>query len=399
MRKRARGEGTIKKRSDGRWEAQYLTGEYDEQGKAIRRSLYAKTREEVSKKLNAVTNSINVGTYIAPNEMTVSDWLNTWKESYLVGVKESTKQQYAYNIRIHIKPVIGSIKLQKLTAPIIQKFYNDSMKPHEKKLKNGTKKTVNGLSAKSVKNIHGILNEALNQAVRVNYIPYNPAASCKIPRIEKIEMNVLHGDYIKAFLTEIEGKPFGNLFKIDLFTGMRRSEILGLQWNDIDFAKGKITIQRQLKCQRTESGKNTVVYDTLKNGKSREIIVADYVISLLKKTKAEQAENALKCGSSYNNPDGLVFTNEMGEHLSHSTVYHAYKSRVEAIGQPKLRWHDLRHSYATISIANGDDIKTVSENLGHATTAFTLDKYGHRTEEMARSSADRMQNFIEGLGG
>lgn len=399
MRKRGNGEGTIKKRADGRWEAQYLTGEIDSNGKKVRRSVYAKTREELSKKLISLTNSINTGVYISPSKMTVAEWMDLWVETYLVGVKESTKQQYCYNIRVHIKPKLGSVMLQKLTTPIIQNFYNESMKPHEKTRKDGSKKIVNGLSAKSIKNINGILNESLNQAVLVNYIPFNPVSACKLPRCEKVEMNVLSGDYIKKFLNEIKGKAFENLFRIDLFTGMRRSEILGLQWPDIDFEKGIIRIQRQLKCQRTPEGKNVVVYDTLKNGKSREIIVADSVLAVLMQEKKLQSERKLRAGSSFDNPDGLVFTDEIGKHLSHSTVYHAYKERVKAIGFPELRWHDLRHSYATLAISLGDDIKTVSENLGHATVSFTLDQYAHRTEEMGRSSANRLQSFIDGIGG
>ena len=167
----------------------------------------------------------------------------------------------------------------------------------------------------------------------------------------------------------------------------------------MDFDKQIIRVVKQLKRERKFSGNNEYVFDTLKNGKTRIVSPAPAVFSLLKKVKSKQAENKLKSGEDFSNEYNLVFTDENGNHISTSTMYHAFKARVAAIGLPDVRFHDLRHSFATISIENGDDIKTVSENLGHATVAFTLDVYGHVTEKMRKDSADRMQKYISSIGG
>lgn len=213
------------------------------------------------------------------------------------------------------------------------------------------------------------------------------AASCT----EK-EMLILQGDSLKAFLAEIKGKQYESLFFVDVFTGMREGEILGLTWDCVDFKKGIIHVDKQLK--RKEGKNNRYFFDTLKNGKKRVVVAAPIVFDVLRKVKKEQAANRLRYGTSFNNADNLVFTNELGTHIGVEALWQAFKRRAAAIGLPDLRFHDLRHTYATISLQNGDDIKTVSESLGHATVAFTLDVYGHVTDKMRKDSADRMQAFI-----
>ncbi len=384
--KRANGEGTISKRKNGTWEAKYCVGK-DEHGKLIRRTIYGKTQAEVRKKLNAIINDLDNGAYVAPEDMTVSEWFDTWLKEYNGNVKGSTASQYSYQGRCHIKPGIGNLKLQKITAPVLQKFINESYN-------NG-----NGLSPKSCRNLHGVLHKLFNQAVLCGYIKHNPVSAVQLPRVEKKEMHILSGDNLKAFFAEIKGKAYENLFFCDVFTGLRESEIIGLTWDCVDFEKGIITIDKQFKRERQAKGGNEYRFDTLKNGKTRVISPAPAVFECLKRERAEQAKNRLKNGISYCNEHNLVFTNEYGGHLSPVTVYGCFKRRVEAIGCPEVRFHDLRHSYATISIQNGDDIKTVSESLGHATVAFTLDVYGHVTDKMKRDSADRMQRFIDSISG
>lgn len=395
--KRANNEGTLRKRANGSWEARYTV---TENGKTVRRSIYGKSQDEVKKKLTKVLFQIDTGKYIAPLEMTCEEWFTIWLNEYCGGVKESTRQQYLYNFRVHIKPELGQKPLQKINPVIIQKFINGLSAPRKKTLKDGTEKTVNGLSPKSVKNISGILHESFAVAVRIGYLQTNPSESAKLPRCEKKEMQVLDTNELKAFLDEIAGKPFESLFKVAVFTGMRRSELLGLKWQDIDFKTGKIEIVRQRKCERTEAGKNITVFDTLKNGKTREIFCPDFVLRELKAEKVKQAENKLKFGEAFSNEDGLVFVDEIGKPLSHSTVYHALKARAEAIGKPELKLHSLRHTFATLNLALGSNVKTVSESLGHATVSFTLDVYGHSTDELKQAMASSLQGFIsENIGG
>lgn len=384
--KRANGEGTIKKRKNGTWEGQYTAGK-DDNGKLIRRSVYGKTQEEVRKKLNAIVNDIDNGVYVAPDDMTVGEWFDIWIKEYNGSIKESTKSQYSYQGRCHIKPIIGKKKLQKITAPALQRFINERYDEG------------NGLSAKSCRNLHGVLHKLFNQAVLCGYIKHNPVSAVQLPRVEKKEMHILSGDKLKAFLAECKGKAYENLFFVDVFTGLRESEIIGLTWDCVDFDKGIITIEKQFKRERKQDGGNEYRFDTLKNGKTRVISPAQAVFDYLKRERVKQAENRLKYGSAYNNEYNLVFTNEIGEHLSPVTVYGCFKRRVDAIGCPEVRFHDLRHSYAVISIENDVDYKTISESMGHFSVAFTLDVYGHVSDKMRKDSADRLQAFIDKIGG
>ncbi|MEA4962603.1 site-specific integrase [Lutispora sp.] len=178
---------------------------------------------------------------------------------------------------------------------------------------------------------------------------------------------------------------------VTLFTGMREGEVLGLKWDCVDFTKGILTINKQL--QHGVDGKKQYTLVSTKNGKGRTVTPAASIMELLKHHKAVQAEQWLKAGKLWED-SGLVFTDELGHHLTHPTVYHSFKRVAAQIGRPDARFHDLRHSYAVAAIRSGDDIKTVQGNLGHATAAFTLDVYGHVTDQMKKESAARMDAFI-----
>ena len=181
-----------------------------------------------------------------------------------------------------------------------------------------------------------------------------------------------------------------------LFTGLRKGEAMGLCWDRIDFARGTIFIDKQLQLEQKKGGK--YVYAPLKNDKARTITPAPFVMKLLKRHRAKQAEQRLKLGPMWED-SGLVFTAETGRHLDLHTIQRAYKPIVASIGCPEARFHDLRHSYAVASIRSGDDIKTVQGNLGHATAAFTLDVYGHVTDQMKQESARRMESYIKDVLG
>ena len=378
--KRANGEGHIRQRKPNLWEGQYTAG-IDENGKPIKKSVYGKTQKEVAQKLTAITNDINTGLYIAPDKITVSEWFDLWLQEYNGSVKESTRTQYEYQFRVHIKPGIGSLKLQKISPAVLQKFINQS---HE-----------NGLSPKSCRNLHGVLHKCFNQAVLCGYVKNNPVLAVQLPRVEKKEMLTLSNETLKLFLAEIKGKAHEDLFFVDVFTGLREGEIIGLTWDCIDFSKGIIRVEKQLK--RKTATNNDYHFDTLKNGKTRIVTPAPFVFDVLRKVKAIQTMNQLKNGSAFSNPDNLVFTNETGKHIGVEALYKCFKKRVSAIGCPDMRFHDLRHTFATLSLQNGDDVKVLSSNLGHATVAFTLDVYGHVTEQMRSDSAMRMQKYYEAL--
>lgn len=386
-RKSAAGSGTIRKKTITRngkeytyWEARYTEGYDPGTGKQIQRSITGKTQKEVSRKLKEATAAIDAGTYTAPSKMTVEQWLDIWTAEYLGGVKPRTVDNYKGVVKARIKPGLGAVKLEALTPHTIQSYYNGLSKE--------------GLAPKTVKNIHGILHKALQQAVANGYLKTNPADSCILPRAIRKELKPMDEDRITTFLKAIQGHQYEHLFTVTLFTGMREGEALGLLWDCVDLTKGTITVDKQLQLIRGSRGQYQMV--PTKNSKGRTISIAPYVVTTLKKVKHKQLENRLRYGECWED-SGFVFTDDLGHHLSASTVYKSFKAVMVDIGSPETRFHDLRHSYAVASIRSGDDIKTVQENLGHATAAFTLDVYGHVTEKMKQESAARMEQFIKAV--
>ena len=368
------------------YEARYTEGFDPGTGKQIQRSISGKTQKEVAQKLKAAIAALDTGTYIAPCKMTVGEWMDAWSKQYLGGVKESTVAAYKATIRTHIKPGIGAVRIDALDTNLVQNFYNRLREPT---------KDRDAVSPKTVKNVHGILHKALQQAVANGYIRFNPTNSCVLPRIEKKELQPLDEAETKLFLDAVKGHPLELLYTVTLFTGMREGEALGLTWDRVDFMRGTILISRQLQKEKKAGGQFRLV--SLKNDKPRRIMPAPWVMQLLRDRKLQQYEHKEKAGAAWSNPMNLVFTNELGGHLIPQTVVRHFKEIVSSIGRPDARFHDLRHSYAVASLRSGDDIKTVQGNLGHATAAFTLDVYGHVTNQMQEASAVRMEAYIKGI--
>ena len=389
----ASGMGNIRKKSrmvNGKtytyYEARYTEGFDPGTGKQIQRSISGKTQKEVAQKLKAAIAALDTGTYIVPCKMTVGEWMDAWSKQYLGGVKESTVAAYKATIRTHIKPGIGAVRIDALDTNLVQNFYNRLREPT---------KDRDAVSPKTVKNVHGILHKALQQAVANGYIRFNPTNACVLPRIEKKELQPLDEAETKLFLDAVKGHPLELLYTVTLFTGMREGEALGLTWDRVDFMRGTILISRQLQKEKKAGGQFRLV--SLKNDKPRRIMPAPWVMQLLRDRKLQQYEHKEKAGAAWSNPMTLVFTNELGGHLIPQTVVRHFKEIVSSIGRPDARFHDLRHSYAVASLRSGDDIKTVQGNLGHATAAFTLDVYGHVTNQMQEASAVRMEAYIKGI--
>lgn len=383
----AHGTGTIRKKIVNRkgkeyiyWEARYTVGVDPGTGKQKQKSITGKTQKEVAKKLKEATCAIDKGVYTEPQRLTYSAWLDIWIEEYAVqSCKASTVSTYRQQIEKHIKPALGNVKLSAINTMQIQKLLNDMTQKKR-------------LAPKSVKNVHGIVHKSLSQAVKMHYIPFNPTDACELPRIEKKEIRPLSEDEIKGFLAEIEkGEQFDRLFKVALFTGMREGEICGLPWSAVNFKKGTITVKQQLQKEKEKGGKYYIA--ATKNDKTRTITAAPFVMEILRQEKQEQMKDQMKVGFVWNEWN-LVFTYPDGSHTIPRTILKHFKAIMEKLGRPDARFHDLRHTYAVMSLQEGDDPKTVQENLGHATASFTLDVYGHVSEKMKQDSAARMENYI-----
>lgn len=319
---------------------------------------------------------------------TVAEWLDQWLEEWMLAKKWSTVKGYRAQCKANITPHIGSIPIAELKIEDINKLYKIL--------------TENGLAPKSVKNIHGIIHEALAIAYELGGIPQNPA-DCRhiiqLPKMVKEEVRPLTNEQIKDFLALAKTDKFENYYKIILWTGMRESEALGLTWDCIDLINGRIRVEKQLQKRPVADG--GCCFAPLKNNRTREIIIGPAVTEVFRAERKRQMEARLLVGSSWkgwtdeiSQRSALVFTTWDGAHLSHSAVRRHYKRLVGEIGLPKSRVHDLRHTYAVLALQNGDDIKTVQENLGHATAAFTLDVYGHVLDRMKVASAARMDQYI-----
>ena len=319
--------------------------------------------------------------------MTLDEWLDIWLRDYLTGVKPSTAYLYQRQAKLYIRPALGSVRLDRLEPHTIQRFYNSLHEERDGKPP---------LSAKSIKNIHGILHKALQQAVLLNYLRTNPTNACILPKIIKKEIHPMDDRDTALFLEAIKGCRYELLLKVDLFTGLREGELLGLMWDCVDFEKGTLLINKQLRRSQRKGG--TYYFSPPKNNKGRTITPAPYVMKLLQAQKVQQAKQRLMAGPAWED-SGLVFTNEFGRYVSYRAIFDCFKRIVKRIGLPDARIHDLRHTYAVNCIRAGDDIKTVQESLGHATAAFTLDVYGHVTKQMKQDSAARMEQFIKSVSG
>lgn len=391
----AAGAGSIRKKQvlrNGKeytyWEGRYTAGFDPGTGKQIQRSVTAKTQREVVEKLRQATAAVSAGKEQAPSKMTVGEWLDIWLAEYLGNTKPHTKKSYEGVVKNHIKPAIGAIKLTSLTPVQVQKLINGVR---------STKKTTSGepINPKTIKNVHGVLHSALHQAVLCGYLTSNPADRAILPRRSKADIHVLEDQQILEFFKAIDGHRFQYLYLVDLFTGMRQSELLGLQWSDVDLFRKTLIVKRQL--QYLGSSHGGYQYATPKSNKPRLIVLPDKAVEAFEQQKAHQAAMKEASGAAWNNPDDLVFTDELGAHLKHDVIYRNLKRVFASMGLPNLRFHDLRHSYAVLSLQSGCDIKTVQENLGHYAAAFTLDTYGHVTAQMRRDGADKLNRFLDQL--
>ena len=371
----------MRKRSDGRWEGRYTLGFDPNTGKQRQISIYGKTQKEIRQKLTRIASEIDEGTYIEPNSIILEDWLRTWLRDYIGNVKPATVKSYTDHVELNIIPYLGKNQLGKLSPAMIQTLYN-------------TLQREKSLSPKTIKNVHGVLHRALDQALKLGYIRRNPLDGVTLPRIKRAQVKAMEDDDLIRFLNAIKGNPYEYVFFVTVFTGLRQGEVLGLTWDCVNFDQHTLFINKQ---HGKAKGTKEYVFSSLKNDKPRMIMAADGVMDVFKKRKARQQQWAESAGGSWNNADNLVFTTEVGRYLSNQTVYLAFKKIVKSLGMEKVRFHDLRHTFAVNSLKAGDDIKTVQENLGHHTAAFTLDVYAHVTSGMKRDSAKRMESFLRSV--
>ena len=369
-----------RKRADGRWEARYPLGVDPATGKTKYKYLYASTQKECSRKLHEVAAQIDAGNFFQPRKMRCSEWFETWLNEYCTAIKEGTKSTYANVVKNYLIPKLGGLRLGDLAPHIVQKFIND----------------LHGLSPKTIKNIHGILNKSLSVAVRVRYIDSNPASNCEMPKAVKPEIHPLEPEEIRTFERAIRGDPNEDFFFVALNTGMRLSEIIGLQWSRVNFEKGTIKVDQQMLVKRDRNSTRHLA--PTKTDNTREFLPAPEVMRRLKKVQMRQNEQRLAAGPCWLGNMDLVFTNKVGEEIPHSTIEHRFSDIVKAAGLPPHHFHELRHTFVVESLRAGVDPKTVSGMVGHKSSQFTQDVYNHITETMKLDAAQKLQAHMNARG-
>lgn len=377
----AHGEAAPRQRSDKKWEARIPYTDATT-GERKRKSLYADTQKEVLAKKKVFLASLEEGVYTPPTKWTVGGWLQVWIKEYSTDLSESTVVNYEGVIRNYIAPGIGGAKLSALTNPAVQSFYNALGKPTSKRA---------ALAPGTIHGIHAVLHSALSKALDLKYVRLNAATRCKLPKIPKPQIKPMDESAIMKFMEMVKGDEYERILLLDLYTGLRKSELIGLSWDCVNFDDGTIYLYRQLRYVKGGIGYQ---FGPLKNKKPRTITPPPAAVKLLQEQRRLQSEMRLRAGREWENPENLVFTRGDGSHLCPTTVYEHFKHIVKAMALPELRMHDLRHTYATSSLQAGNNMKEVSEALGHHSMAFTADTYLHPTERMRKESAARIEAFF-----
>ena len=377
-KRRANGEGNIRKRKDGRWEGRYTAGRRSDD-KPIYKNVLGKTQSEVKEKLKKAIEDAKGVDASKVGEYTVGQWMDVWFENYAsLKVRPSSHLTYRGYIKNHIKPYIGNIPLNKLTSLDLQKLYKrllSSGRIDRIEAKNQPK----GLSPKTVRNINQIISSAIDFAKSHKLILTNPTEACALPKVEHQEMKTLTAEQLAAFFQEAKHSGVFEMYYLELATGLRRGELLGLKWEDVDLTSGIIRVRRQI--YRID-GK--VVEAPLKTKNAyRTILIGADAISVLLEQKEKRVGD-------------YVFPSPTGGPISPDSVLHMLHRVLKRAGLPAVRFHDLRHTFATLAIQNGVDIKTVSGMLGHFSAGFTLDTYAHVTTPAQREAANTMANVLSG---
>ena len=376
-KKRANGEGNIRKRKDGRWEGRYTAGHNPVTGKQIFKNVLGKTQNEVKEKLKKALVEAGQVDFTKSGQYTVGTWMDTWFENVAkIKVRPSSHQTYKGYIDNHIKPNIGKIPLEKLTTMDLQKFYRKLLTTGRVE-RIESKEQPKGLSAKTVRNINQVISSAMDLAMAQKIILTNPTDACELPKVEHKEMQTIPAEQLQAFLDEARATGVYELYYIELATGLRRGELLGLKWTDIDWKNGIIKVRRQI--ARVDG---QIVEAPLKTKNSyRAVTISQQAIDVLREQKRKTN-------------DTYVFPSLNGGPISPDSVNNMLKRVLERAGIPKVRFHDLRHTFATIALQNGVDIKTVSSMLGHFSAGFTLDTYAHVTTSAQKEAAQTIGNIL-----
>lgn len=398
-KRRGKGEGSITKETQTingkqytRWRGRIRSNEIDPRtGKTLYICVSGKTKKEVAKKMQEVEigRLTGIGNYRGECRLTLDQWFQEWCSSYLVEIKASTRELYEQKIRLYLSPYLGKVKLKDLTPHMIQQLVSEFDQP--------TLRTTPDLSKKTIKDIFSVLRTCLDQAKDNDLILQNPMDKVRLPKVPKNRKTTrpFNEEELIQFFQEIQGHKHEMLFLFALYTGMRESEILGLTWDDIDWKNKRIHVEKQMAKKKDASG--NPVFEETKTRQTRFVVIGPDAIACLREQKLLVNRKRAIAGESCWEDNDLVFPNDTGNKLSHRTVYDCYKRIVKRMGCEEKRFHDLRHTYATVCIGNGMDIKTVQTNLGHSDAQTTLNIYSDVWQRTQDGCASVVENVYSSL--
>ena len=375
--KRGQHEGNIYQRADGLWAARLRVGYRN--GKRARLCAYGKTRKEVSDKLRALINAHEQGTLEAPARLTVGQFLSTWLEdSARPKLRPRTFATYAGMLRLHIIPGLGRVPLRRLSPQHVQAWLNERSK--------------SGLSPRTCQHARAILRVALAQAMKWGYVSRNVAALVDSPRVVHAEIKPLTPDQARALLAVAAEHRLGALITVAVALGLRQGEILGLRWDDVDLEAGALSVRHAL---FTPKGGGWQLVPPKSERSKRTVNMPELVSVGLRAHRLRQREARLLAGSRWQE-HGFVFTTKHGTPLDAWAAIRAFKGLLKAAGLPNVRFHDLRHTSATLLLAQGVDPRTIMETLGHSQISLTLNTYSHVLPSLKKDAAERMNSLLVG---
>lgn len=378
--KRSNGEGTIFKRADGRWCAAY----YDEEPTPKRHFVYGKSQKEVKQKLKEKKDDPKIS---GDNNLTLQQWVKYYLDNYKKNeVKETTYGAYQELYRKHIEnSVIGKTKLRRITTNQLQEFYND--------------KTAMGYSAKTVRHMYVIINSSLEKAVQLKYIKENSNRPVVLPKKETYKAEILSKEEVKKIITEAKSDKLYPIIILTLFTGLRKGEVMALKWNNIDFSKRELSVEGSLgRVIKEIDSKGHVCHEYKilepKTEKSKRIVpLSDIAIEAL--MIQNKAQNEIKKNNSAIYEDrGLVFAKDDGNFLNQRQFMDDYHDFLKKYGIKKVRFHDLRHTFASILLETGQSMKMVQELLGHSTITTSMDLYAHVTQSAKNKAIESLNQMV-----
>ena len=381
-KRRTNGEGTIRKRKDGRWEGAIVVGHKND-GKPITKSVFAKTQKELIPKMLRLREDYLGVELTEESNMTLREWIDRWFKEYAIStIRPRTIESYK-NYAKHICRQLGDKPIKSITSADIQRAYNI--------LKKNGRVTAheqhgNQLSNTYIRSIHAFTHQIMDDAVSEHLIAKNPTLTVSVPKHERREMKILNKEQFDTFMNAIEKEPLWyDFFYVELTTGLREGEMCGLRWSDFDEINGTLKVMRS-------AGKNIDgmqnVGETKTSAGTRKIVLPSSTYTVLLGRKEDAISE-------------WIFPHLTKPELPMST-HTAYKKLKEILSKnelPDIRFHDLRHTFATHALTSGVDAKTLSRILGHTKASFTIDTYTHVTTDMQRKASEVVGDFLEDIFG